>query len=129
MIASMAEETIEEKLLRYETVLDLQIREIDRLRAENERLRSEGGAHAALKSIYLDPDAPQSLRAKAAIGALPHEVPRLTPVTQIELSAGPLAELVEQRRARQNALEPPYEVLSDGHTLLLRPDNGGDSKD
>jgi hypothetical protein len=73
------------------------------------------------------------LRAKAAIGALPHEVPRLTPVTQIELSAGPepipLAELVEQRRARQNALEPPYEVLSDGHTLLLRPDNGGDSKD
>ena len=72
-------ETVERKLARYETVIGLQMEEIDRLRAENERLRSEGGAHAALKDVYLNPDAPQGNRIKAATAALPHETPRLTP--------------------------------------------------
>ena len=66
MIASMPDETAEERLLRYETVLDLQVREIDRLRTENERLRTVAGAHGVLKEIYLDPDAPQGTRIKAA---------------------------------------------------------------
>jgi hypothetical protein len=79
MMGNMTDETAEEKLLRYETVLDLQIREIDRLRAENERLRTVAGAHGVLKDVYLNRDLPESLRAKAAAAALPHEVPRLMP--------------------------------------------------
>jgi hypothetical protein len=66
-------ETAEEKLARFETVIDLQMKEIDRLRAENMRLRSEGGAHGALRDIYLNCDLPESLRAKAAAAALPTE--------------------------------------------------------
>jgi hypothetical protein len=106
--AGMAEETSEEKLLRYETILDLQIREIDRLRAENERLRTVAGAHGVLKEIYLDPEAPQGNRIKAAIGALPHEIPKLQSVSQLELSAEPepepLAELVHRQRMRADRL-------------------------
>jgi|SRR6516164_3424332 hypothetical protein len=104
----MAEETIEEKLLRYETVLDLQIREIDRLRAENERLRTVAGAHGVLKEIYLDPEAPQVNRIKAASACLVHETPKLQSVSQLELSAEPepepLADLVSRQRARADRM-------------------------
>jgi hypothetical protein len=55
------------------------VAELTKLRAEVERLQSVGGAHGVLKSIYLNGDLPESLRAKAAIGCLQHEVPKLMP--------------------------------------------------
>jgi hypothetical protein len=113
----MVEETAEQKLARYETVLDLQMKELDRLRSENERLRTVAGAHGVLKEIYLDPDAPQGNRIKAAQAALPHETPRLNPVPPpLDLVAEPiepLADLVARQRARADRmmLEPPFSDL------------------
>jgi hypothetical protein len=131
MIARMAEETAEEKLLRYETVLDLQIREIDRLRAENERLRTVAGAHGVLKEIYLDPDAPQGNRIKAATAALPHETPRLTPqppaLDLVAEEIEPLAQLVERQRARADWMlenDPQFTCLPN-----IVPSSNGNGQD
>jgi|SRR6516165_8514284 hypothetical protein len=101
-------ETAEEKLARFETVIDLQMKEIDRLRAENARLRSGGDAHTVLREIYNDPDAPQGNRIKAAQAALAHETPSLKPVeAPLELVAEviePLAAVVERQRARADRI-------------------------
>ena len=133
MIASMPDETAEERLLRYETVLDLQVREIDRLRTENERLRTVAGAHGVLKEIYLDPDAPQGTRIKAAQAALNFEKPRLESVppaldATCEEIIEPLPDLVARQRARAEKmlLESPYRELSDSRQ---RNGNGSDGQD
>jgi hypothetical protein len=128
-------ETLEEKLLRFETVIGLQMQEIARLREENERLRAGSNAHSVLREIYLDQEAPQGNRIKAAIGALPHETPRLTPQPPpLELAAAessvPLAELVQQRRARQDRLQAEarnIEVLPSGVVRILPAPNGNGS--
>jgi hypothetical protein len=100
----MTEETAEQKLKRYEYVLDAQADEIDKLRAEVERLRSAAGAHGVLKSIYLNGELPEGLRAKAAASAIVHEVPKLMPErAPLELQAEPVETLFEQadRRMRK----------------------------
>jgi hypothetical protein len=127
-------ETAEEKLARYETVLDLQMKEIDRLRAENARLRSGGDAHTVLKEIYNDPDAPQGNRIKAAQAALNVEKPRLEPVPPpmdlVSEEIIPLADLVRLQRARADRmmLEPPYRVVS-GQKPNGNGSNGNGSDD
>jgi hypothetical protein len=79
----MIEETPEAKLKRHEDALVACMTEITKLREENNRLRATAnataGAHDVLRELYLDPDTPPALRAKCAIGALPHETPRLMP--------------------------------------------------
>ena len=52
MMAGMVEETLEQKLKRHEDALSLCIAEIEKLRAENEKLRSEEGAHDVLRRLY-----------------------------------------------------------------------------
>ena len=76
----MTEETTKQKLARYEYVLDAQMQEIDRLRAENERLMSQADAHTTLRSIYSNPASPEGNRIKAAAAALPVEKPKLLSV-------------------------------------------------
>src|SRR6516225_971616 len=73
-------ETAEEKLARFESVLDLQMQEIEKLRAENERLRAEGGAHTALRSVYNDPQASETNKVKAAAAAIGYEQPKILSV-------------------------------------------------
>ena len=125
----MTEQTAEEKIARYEFVLDAYVRELTKLREENARLREGAHALATLQNIYRNCDLPESLRTKAAPAALAHEVPRLMPVeAPLDLVAEPiipLAELVEQRRARQDALEPPHKVV-DGQVLLLKGNGRND---
>jgi hypothetical protein len=75
----MIEETLEAKLKRHEDALVACMAEIEKLRAENARLRSESDAHTVLKEIYSNPDAPQANRIKAAAASLAHEKPRLMP--------------------------------------------------
>jgi hypothetical protein len=123
-------ETAEQKLARYETVLDLQMKELDRLRAENERLRTVAGAHGVLKEIYLDPDAPQGNRIKAAQAALNVEKPRLEPVPPpLELVAEPyepLASVVERQRARCYAIQAlPLEERERMIRGVVRPNGDG----
>jgi hypothetical protein len=64
----------------YEDVIRRQMAEIDRLRNEVKCLTAEADAHGVLKAVYLDRDAPQSLRVKAASAALPVEKPKLLSV-------------------------------------------------
>jgi hypothetical protein len=128
-------ETAEEKLARFETVIDLQMKEIDRLRAENARLRSGGGAHTVLKEIYNDPDAPQGNRIKAAQAALPHEVPRLEsvppPLDLVAEPVIPIAEVVRVQRARADKMlaEDPQFLAVRSHQLISLKGNGSDDSD
>jgi len=104
----MTEETAEEKLARYEFVLDAYVRELTTLREENARLREGANALATLQNIYRNCDLPESLRTKAAGLALQHEVPRLMPErAPLELTAEPyepLADVVARQRARADRI-------------------------
>jgi hypothetical protein len=124
-------ETVEQKLERWAYVIDAQAKEIDRLRAQVASLTEGADAISTLRSIYRDRDLPESLRAKAAIGCLPHEVPRLLPEkAAIDLPAEeiiPLPQLIEQRRARQKALQGrDIEVTASGAVRILpKPGSNG----
>ena len=128
--------SIKAQLDEAEHVIRAQMARIVELEQENERLKEGLSAHGVLRSIYSDETQPTGHRIKAAIGSLPHETPKLMSVPPpLELTAEPivpLAELVEQRRARQNQLcpqsadhPPPIEVLplADGRS---RNGNGSD---
>ena len=105
------------------------------MREENERLRSAAGAHDVLRAIYLDPDAPQGNRIKAAQAALPHETPRLNPVPPpLDLVAEeiePLADLIARQRARVDRmqLEPPFSDLPKVFPLRSDANGNGDGQD
>jgi hypothetical protein len=124
-------ETVEEKLARFETVIGLQMQEIDRLRAENERLRSAAGAHDVLKNIYSDVSQPTTHRIKAAGIAIGHESPSLKPVeAPLELVAEevePLAVVVQRQRARADRiLALPLEERERMVRGVVRDGNGQD---
>jgi hypothetical protein len=76
-----------------------------------------------LSDIHRNRDLPAAVRTKAAIGCLPHEMPRLLPEkTAIDATCEeiePLSQLVERQRLRADAmlLEPPYRTLPSSHVL------------
>jgi hypothetical protein len=119
-------ESSEQKLERFECVIRLQMAEIDRLRAEVQRLidwiMGDADAHTCLQAVYNDPTASQGNRIKAAAASLPFEKPKLTSVEPcLELRAEPvllLKDLLASRKAREDqfkglgSTEPPIEVLS-----------------
>ena len=72
-------DSVKAELDEYKYVVQQQMKRIAELEAEVERLQAAGGAHSVLKNIYLDRAQPESLRAKAATAALPHETPKLMP--------------------------------------------------
>jgi hypothetical protein len=127
---------------RLEHLCRAQQAEIQKLRDEAERLRAEGGAHAALKDVYLNPNSSAGNKIKAAAASLPFERPKLmSEQAPLELRAQdpedliPLSQLVEQRRARQDRLEGrPIEIVPDPSSplgqrvnLLAKSNgNGGD---
>jgi hypothetical protein len=80
-----------------------------------------------LKSIYLNGELPESLRAKAAIGCIQHETPRLQPErAPLELKAEKpemsLAELCEVRLQRQLTHEgQEIRVEPNGEVVVLKP--------
>jgi hypothetical protein len=130
----MTEETAEERLARYEFVIDAYVRELAKLREENERLRSEAGAHGVLRNIYLDEAQSSGVRVKAAQAALNVEKPRLAPVeAPLELTAEPiedLATVVQRQRARANRLLAlPLEERAALITGVVRRDDGNGSDD
>ena len=115
-------DSIKAQLDEAKYVMRRQMARIAELEAEVEGLRSAANAHDVLKSIYSDANQPTGHRLKAAGLALGVESAPLKSVEPpLELTAEPvvpLAELVEQRRARQNRLcpqsadhLPPIEVL------------------
>ena len=130
----MTEETLEEKLARYEFVIDAYVRELATLRDEVERLRSAAGAHEVLKSIYADTSQPTGHRLKAAGLALGHESPSLKPVeAPMELVAEvvePLSVIVERQRKRADAIEAlPLSVREQMVRGVVRRDGNGSDED
>ena len=61
----------------YEDVLRRLTAKCEELVAENARLRSESGAHTALRSIYTDPQASESNKVRAAAAAIGYEQPKI----------------------------------------------------
>ena len=107
-------ETTEQKLARCETVIGLQMEEIDRLRNIVAKL-TEGvdDAHSVLRRIYLNEAESSNARIKAAQASINYEKSRLesTPPA-LELTAKPvedLATLIARQRKRADVLQhlPP----------------------
>jgi len=133
-----AMDSIASKFAEYEYTIKLLTAKLEELAAENERLKANAGAHGTLKLIYSDDNQPAGLRVKAAQAALNVETPKLNPVPPpLDLVAEPvipLAELIAQRRARQDRLEREghdIEVSPTGVVRILpKPgSNGGDNSD
>jgi hypothetical protein len=132
-----AMDSIKSKFDEYEITIKLLTAKLQELADENERLKSGLDAHSTLRAIYRNEAEPSGTRVKAAQAALPHETPKLNPVSQLELTAEtetviPLADLVTARRARQDDLCP--ESRSDFKVLNLLPagrghGNGSDGQD
>jgi hypothetical protein len=82
--------------------------ENDKLRALVTNLTEGANAHTVLQSLYRDVNLPEALRAKCAIGALPHETPRLEsvppPLDLVAEEYEPLSVAVERQRKRADAL-------------------------
>src|SRR5215469_8710906 len=110
--------------------------ENDRLKALVANLTEGANAHQTLQSLYRNVDLPESLRAKCAIGALPHETPRLEPQPPpMDLVAEPpipLAELITMRRKHVDQLlleQQEIRVLPGGQVVVLDKGNGGNGSD
>ena len=109
--------------------------ENDRLKALVANLTEGANAHQTLQSLYRNVDLPESLRAKCAIGALPHETPRLEPVPPpLDLTAEPpqipLAELVALRRKHVDRLlleQPEIRIINGQVVVLGKGDDGEDT--
>ena len=61
----------------YEDVLRRLTAKCEELVAENARLRSESGAHTALRSVYTDPQASETNKVRAAAAAIGYEQPKI----------------------------------------------------
>ena len=130
----MTEETLQERLARYEFVIDAYVRELTTLREENERLRSADGAHDVLRRIYLDEAQPSHTRLKAAQASINFEKSKLESVPPaIELTAEPvrpLSEIVQEQRARADAwLALPLEERERMIAGVVRSDGNGQDDD
>ena len=106
----MTEETAEEKIARYEFVLDAYVRELTTLREENERLKSADGAHDVLRRIYLNEAENSNTRLKAAQASINFEKSRLEnvppPLDLVPEQYESLADKVTRMRAYADALAP-----------------------
>jgi len=98
-----------EKIELLRAKLEETLSENDRLKALVANLTEGANAHTVLQSLYRNVDLPESLRAKCAIGALPHETPRLEPQpAPLDLPCEeiePLAVVVERQRKRADELQ------------------------
>jgi len=94
-------DSVKAKLDEYAYIIKAQMEELDRLREENDRLKSNLNAHQTLRLIYSDPDASRSERIKAAAASLPHETPKLMPErAPLELQAEPEQSLIDLHAER-----------------------------
>jgi len=123
-------EIIQQLTMRLRETID----ENDKLRALVANLTEGANAHTVLQSFYRDPSLPESLRAKCAIGALPHETPRLEsvppPLDLVAEEYEPLSTVVERQRARMNRLlSLSLEERSALITGVARDDGNGSDSD
>jgi hypothetical protein len=131
----MIADSIKAQLEDAAHVMKRQMQEIDRLRAEVERLQTAAGAHDVLRSIYADANQPTGHRLKAAGLALGVETAPLKSVEPpLELVAEvvePLAVVVERQGARADALRGPLieQTKLDNEMARLALRHGGNGSD
>src|SRR5215472_11602322 len=98
----------EQKLIRYEHVIKLQMAEIAKLRAENKHLLTitgESDALTCLQGIYQNPASSEYSKIKAATGALPFERPKLSVAVSVRGSYV-LGECLDAAKAMKS-INPP----------------------
>jgi hypothetical protein len=75
-------ESVQQKFDHYEQVIRLQMTEIDKLRADNQRLidwiMGDSDALTTLQAIYQNPQVFEGNRIKAAAASLPFERPKIS---------------------------------------------------
>jgi hypothetical protein len=131
----MTEETAEEKIARYEFVLDAYVRELTTLREENERLKSADGAHDVLRRIYLNEAENSNTRLKAAQASINFEKSRLEnvppPLDLVPEQYESLADKVTRMRAYADALAPKLieQTAKDNEMAARAWRNGGNGSD
>src|SRR5262249_27122535 len=111
--------------------------ENDRLKALVANLTEGATAHQTLQSLYRRVDLPESLRAKCAIGALPHETRRLDSVPppldlKAEAPPEPLADVIARQRARCDRMlaeRRQIKVLPSGQVIELGGNGSGQDDD
>ena len=100
-----------QEIARLQFVVREQMKEIDRLRLENERLAAACDAHGVMTSIYLDPTASQTNRVKAASSAIGYERPRLMSVVPpIELDRRTAWQTYERWRLRREIIIETHQI-------------------
>jgi len=123
-------DSIKSKLNQAAYTIRLQTARIAELEAENERLKARLGAHATLRLIYSDPNAPQGNRIKAAASAISYEVPKLMPEPRpLELAAEPVESLEDLYKARLEREDRILALPLAEREALLDRRNGGSGSD
>jgi len=124
------EDVIRQLVTRLQEAID----ENDRLKAELARLTEGASAYATLSDIHRNRDLPESVRLRAAIGCLPHELPKIQSVPPaIDVTAEPvrpLSEIVAEQRARcDRLLALPLEERERLIKGVVRHDGNGQDDD
>jgi hypothetical protein len=99
----------EQKLVRFEHVIKLQMEEIAKLRTENKRLLDwilgNTDALTCLQGIYQNPESSEYSKIKAASGALPFERPKLSVAVSVR-GSDILGECLDAAKAMKT-INPP----------------------
>ena len=102
----------EQKLVRFEHVIKLQMAEITKLRTENKRLLDwilgTNDALTCLQGIYQNPEASEYSKIKAATGALPFERPKLSVAVSVR-GSDVLGECLDAAKAMKT-INPPKTI-------------------
>jgi hypothetical protein len=102
----------EQKLIRFEHVIKLQMEEIAKLRSENKRLLDwilgNTDALTCLQGIYQNPDSSEYSKIKAASGALPFERPKLSVAVSMR-GSDVLGEMLDAAKAMKT-INPPKTI-------------------
>jgi hypothetical protein len=103
-------ESVQQKFDHYESVIRLQMAEIDKLRTENARLLAwimgDADALTTLQAVYQNPESSEGNRIKAAAASLAFERPKIS----VQVSArGPavLGERLDAANSGMKTINPP----------------------
>jgi hypothetical protein len=124
MLTAMTNTDVQSKLAEYESIVRMLTAKVEELVAENDRLRAEGGAHTALRSVYNDPQASETNKVKAAAAAIGYEQPKILSVPPaINLDRRERWRIYEQWSLRREIVMKTKDVPPPGWDAHLQVDN------
>jgi hypothetical protein len=124
MLTAMTDTDVQSKLAEYEGIVRMLTAKVEELVAENDRLRAEGGAHTALRSVYNDPQASETNKVKAAAAAIGYEQPKILSVPPaINLDRRERWRIYEQWSLRREIVMKTRDTPPPGWADHLQRDN------